>query len=50
MPAISLVIFGATGDPSFRAKLSPSLYRLFIKGRTPAGVRIAGLARSIAHP
>src|SRR5882757_5125007 len=45
MPAISLVIFGATGDLTSR-KLIPSLYRLFIKGRLPADVRIAGLARS----
>ncbi len=45
MPAISLVIFGATGDLTSR-KLIPSLYRLFIKGRMPAGLKIAGLARS----
>ena len=45
MPAISLAIFGATGDLTSR-KLIPSLYRLFIKGRLPAEVRIAGLARS----
>lgn len=45
MPAISLVIFGATGDLTSR-KLIPSLYRLFIKGRLPQDVRIAGLARS----
>src|SRR4051812_25331578 len=45
MPAISLVIFGATGDLTSR-KLIPSLYRLFIKGRLPQEVRIAGLARS----
>ncbi len=45
MSAISLVIFGATGDLTSR-KLIPSLYRLFIKDRLPAEVRIAGLARS----
>jgi glucose-6-phosphate 1-dehydrogenase len=45
MPAISLVIFGATGDLTSR-KLIPSLYRLFLKGRMPAELRIAGLARS----
>jgi glucose-6-phosphate 1-dehydrogenase len=45
MPAISLVIFGATGDLTSR-KLVPSLYRLFVKGRLPQEVRIAGLARS----
>jgi glucose-6-phosphate 1-dehydrogenase len=45
MPPISLVIFGATGDLTSR-KLIPSLYRLFLKGRLPADVRIAGLARS----
>lgn len=45
MPATSLVIFGATGDLTSR-KLVPSLYRLFIKGRLPKDVRIAGLARS----
>jgi glucose-6-phosphate 1-dehydrogenase len=45
MPATSLVIFGATGDLTSR-KLIPSLYGLFIKGRLPAGIRIAGLART----
>ena len=45
MPAISIVIFGATGDLTSR-KLIPSLYRLFIKGRLPGEVRIAGVARS----
>jgi Glucose-6-phosphate 1-dehydrogenase len=45
MPATSLVIFGATGDLTSR-KLIPSLYGLYIKGRLPAGIRIAGLART----
>jgi glucose-6-phosphate 1-dehydrogenase len=45
MPATSLVIFGATGDLTSR-KLIPSLYRLYIKGRLPDELRIAGLARS----
>ncbi len=41
----TIVIFGASGDLTSR-KLVPALYRLFIKGRLPAGSRIVGVARS----
>jgi glucose-6-phosphate 1-dehydrogenase len=41
----SIVIFGASGDLTSR-KLVPALYRLFVKGRLPAGSRIVGVSRS----
>lgn len=41
----TIVIFGASGDLTSR-KLIPALYRLFIKGRLPAGSRIVGVSRS----
>ena len=41
----TIVIFGASGDLTSR-KLVPAFYRLFIKGRLPAGARIVGVARS----
>ncbi len=41
----SIVIFGASGDLTSR-KLVPALYRLFQKGRLPAGTRLVGVARS----
>ena len=41
----SIVIFGASGDLTSR-KLVPALFRLFAKGRLPAGARIVGVSRS----
>ncbi len=43
--ADTIVIFGASGDLTSR-KLIPALYRLFAKGRLPAGSRIVGVSRS----
>jgi glucose-6-phosphate 1-dehydrogenase len=45
MSALTIVIFGASGDLTFR-KLIPSLYRLACKGRLPAETRIVGVART----
>ena len=43
--AHTFVIFGASGDLTHR-KLIPALYRLFLKGRLPAGARIVGFSRT----
>ena len=43
-PAVTLVIFGASGDLMHR-KLAPALYRLHTKGRLDQRVRILGVAR-----
>ncbi|QDS99879.1 glucose-6-phosphate dehydrogenase [Adhaeretor mobilis] len=41
----TFVIFGASGDLTSR-KLIPALYKLFVKGRLPSGVRVVGFSRS----
>jgi glucose-6-phosphate 1-dehydrogenase len=49
MSALTIVIFGATGDLTAR-KLVPSLYQSFCKGRLPAEAKIVGVARtSLSH-
>ena len=45
MSALSIIIFGASGDLTFR-KLIPSLYRLACKDRLPPETRIVGVART----
>src|SRR5258707_10662476 len=45
MSALTIIIFGATGDLTSR-KLVPALYRLFSKGRLPAEAQIVGVART----
>ncbi len=43
--AAVLVIFGASGD-LVRRKLVPALFRLFLKGRLPEGLRVLGVSRT----
>jgi glucose-6-phosphate 1-dehydrogenase len=45
MSALTIIIFGATGDLTSR-KLVPSLYRSFCKGRLPPETQIVGVART----
>jgi glucose-6-phosphate 1-dehydrogenase len=45
MPALSVVIFGASGDLTGR-KLIPALFNLALKKRLPPEARIVGVARS----
>ena len=49
MASLTIIIFGASGDLTFR-KLIPSLYRLHCKGRLAPEARIVGVARTPLAP